>query len=120
MTTSISQISLFDAPATEPPRTDAFINTIGLKGDALKKARRDCVTQEERILNIFRTHNREMTPFEVEYIYERMYARIPITSIRRSITLLTTKHKQLVKCDNMKPGLYGQPNHTWKLAEDGK
>ena len=59
-----------------------------------------------------------MTPFDVEALYSVAYAAVPITSIRRAITNLTTK-KKLVKCpkeEGMKEGNYGKLNHYWKLS----
>jgi len=108
-----AQLDMFGHPVQDD--RSAFHNTIGLKGETLAKAARDCVYQEDRVLNIFQMHRKEMTPFDVEYIYERVYSRIPITSIRRAMSNLTRDGK-LIKGDNMKGGIYGKANHTWKLA----
>ena len=76
-------------------------------------------TQEEYIMDIF--HDRgliKMTPSEVCYIFCEEYKDVPLTSIRRAINTLTNKGK-LVKTDIMREGIYGKPEHCWKLSKEG-
>lgn len=91
----------------------SFFNTIHLSGEELKEARESCSKQEERVLQLFQRYG-AMTPFDVEYFYKNFWNHIPITSIRRAMTVLTDKGK-LEKLNEMKEGNYGKPNHKWRL-----
>lgn len=91
----------------------SFFNTINLKGEELKEAVIICNKQETRILEIMK-YRGEMTPFEVSKLYDGFYDPVPITSIRRAMTVLTEKGK-LEKLDEMKEGNYGKLNHKWRV-----
>lgn len=91
----------------------SFFNTISLKGEELKEATEKAMVQEDMVLFIM-CDGQEYTPFEVQEIYNRIFSPVPITSIRRAITVLTDKGK-LEKLDEMKEGNYGKPNHKWRL-----
>lgn len=93
----------------------SFHNTIHFSDEEVKAADAVCKTQEDRIMAIFHKHNRPLTPFELESLYCEIYPRIPITSIRRSLTNLTSE-KKLIKSDKAdKSGEYGKPNHSWRI-----
>ena len=75
-------------------------------------------TQEESIMDIF--FDRElikMTPSDIWHIYCEEFKNIPLTSIRRAITSLTNR-QQLVKTDIMREGIYGKPEHCWRLSKE--
>lgn len=90
-----------------------FFNTIDLKGRELIEATSQAQKQDDRVLGIFKIF-KKMTPFEVSNIYNSRYPPAPVTSIRRSMTVLTKKGF-LIMCDEMKKEVYGSPNHYWKL-----
>lgn len=90
-----------------------FFNTIHLSGERLKEIQKQCGLQEARVLEIMAS-GRQLTPFQVQEEYERLYPAIPITSVRRAMTCLTDKGF-LIKCDKMKEEMYGKPNHMWTL-----
>jgi hypothetical protein len=91
----------------------SFFNTINPKGEELTQARETLSKQEQRVLQIMRGKE-SMTPFEVIVTYNRWFKPIPITSIRRCMTVLTEKGR-LEKLDEMKEGNYGKPNHKWRI-----
>jgi len=95
---------------------EIFFNTIHLGGVELITARNKCSKQDERILNILIKH-KKLTPFEVMDIYNSLYPVAPVTSIRRSLTVLTNRGL-LKKCDEMKIERLGTKNHFWKLIEN--
>lgn len=90
----------------------SFHNTIGESGETLLVSNENCKTQEEKILDIFRVLDDKLTPFEVCYAYNSIYAPIPITSVRRAITNLTEQNK-LIKTSDMKNEVYNKRNFTW-------
>lgn len=90
-----------------------FFNTIDLKGTELLNAIDKAQHQERKVLDIMRVY-KKLTPFEVSDIYNSLYPAAPVTSIRRSMTVLTDKGF-LEMCDEMKKEVYGKPNHYWRL-----
>lgn len=92
-----------------------FYNTIGLDESELMQENNNAITQEEKILKIFRIY-KEGTPSETMKRYDRRWPSIPITSIRRSLTNLT-KEGKLIMTERMYTGLYGKPEHCWQLRE---
>ena len=73
--------------------------------------------QEEAIMDIFVDRGlMNMTPSDVWHIYCEEIKNIPLTSIRRAITSLTDR-KYLIKTDIMRQGIYGKPEHCWRLAK---
>ena len=72
-------------------------------------------TQEEYILSFFRSHSGErFTPFQV---WQRLFTeRVPITSIRRAITDLTTEGKLIKHEEDQRREMYGAVNCTWSFA----
>lgn len=90
-----------------------FFNTIDLKGTELAEATNQAQKQDERVLRIFKLY-RKMTPFECWNVYNLFFPEAPVTSIRRSMTVLTNKGF-LEMCDEMKKEILGKPNHYWKI-----
>ena len=82
---------------------------------AISKAK--AYTQEESIMDIFFDRGlMGMTPSDVWYIYSEEFKNVPLTSIRRALTSLTNR-QQLIKTDTMRQGIYGKPEHCWRLAK---
>ena len=94
-----------------------FYNTIFLNGKELKTAHKKTKGQEKLVLNFFRKNYKKMfTPCEVwKYAEKKTKKNIPLTSIRRTITDLTTRGL-LTKTCFQKIGIYGSKNHCWTLT----
>ena len=91
----------------------SYYNTNNERGETLTRSRRRVNVQEREIIAVFNGRpGRKMTPFDVQ---DDVGHHVPITSIRRAITNLTTKGT-LTKCDIMKAGRYGKMNHCWELV----
>jgi hypothetical protein len=75
--------------------------------------------QAECILHIFRERGPVLTPWEVHdlWAYQIGTQRPLITSVRRSMTVLTGRGK-LRKRTDMKMGPYGAPEFYWELVKD--
>ncbi len=95
------------------PAPRSFYNTIGLQGDELAQATYRAGSQEAIVLEFFR-RNRD-TMFGPSEIHQRLFSpRIPLTSIRRAITNLTTAG-YLRKTEAQTLGAYGQKEHYWYM-----
>jgi hypothetical protein len=79
---------------------------------------------ELEILGLFRQvaarrNTPELTP---SMVHQRLWytkgREYPITSVRRALTVLTTKGS-LQKLSKTKTGPYGKPEHFWKLDTSG-
>lgn len=94
-----------------------WYNTINFSGEDLKRENAKAKKQEELILALFKANpDKKLSPSQVHTIVGRKYQIYPpITSIRRALTNLTGR-LELIKTDEMIPGLYHLPEHTWKLA----
>lgn len=91
-------------------QTDPFYNTINLAGEELKGAQANSSKQQQMIFDLFKKWRIAMTPSDVWLQFKQW----PITSVRRAITNLT-KSGKLEKMGEMKMGLYGKPEHKWKI-----
>lgn len=91
----------------------SFFNTIGLTGQPLADADTHMKNQEERILYLFRTYDKDMSPSEVYKYYQLVWPVVPITSIRRGMSNLTRDEK-LEMLDELITGLYGYLEHKWR------
>lgn len=89
-----------------------YYNTNQLSAFELLEAIGKAETQEEAVLKIFQKHKR-FTASDVWKWYGR--DKCPLTSIRRAITDLCNEGR-LVKCTEMKEGLYGKPEHYYRLV----
>lgn len=103
------QASLFD----QQPKP-AFFNTLHLEGKELKEATTQTGKQDSRVLDIFRKAGK-LTPVDAWEAYCRDFPVCPLTSIRRSITVLTGLGL-LQKLNEKKPGKYGKDNYCWKIV----
>lgn len=104
----------FDTPVAE--RTpDRYHNTIPLSGDELKAREMKAESQGRKILDFFRLRpHQSFTPFEVLRLIG--FERVPVTSIRRSLTNLTQcLEHYLIVTGEKRPGDFGDPNNCWAL-----
>ena len=91
----------------------SYYNTNSETGDTLTTSRTRVNVQEREIIAVFNGRpGRKMTPFDVQ---DDVGHHVPITSIRRAITILTSRGL-LTKSDAMKLGRYGKMNHCWELV----
>src|SRR5688572_15180494 len=92
-----------------------FYDTISLSEEEFIKEEVNAINQEDRIYKIFRVYKKG-TPSEILKRYEERWPAIPITSVRRSLSNLT-KEGKLIMTDQMFTGLYGKPEHLWRVVE---
>jgi len=93
-----------------------FFNTNGLSGDQLAAAISSAKTQEEKVLFLFRINGVSMSPHEVHTKWIQYFDEVPLTSIRRAMSVLVSRHK-LIKTDQLVQGKYGKPNYRWKTVD---
>ncbi len=96
--------------------SDKFFNTIGLTGEALWLANRDAGTQEDIILAWFKWQRPHGSASPSEIHRKALPERVPLTSVRRAITNLTND-RRLVKTGKQVKGIYGKPEHCWRLPQ---
>lgn len=89
----------------------SYYNTTNLEKEALKKCRKAVVSQEKKILEIFKNHQIPLSPTD---IFSNFFKKTPLTSIRRALSNLTRDGK-LEKISKMKIGSYGKLEHCWRL-----
>lgn len=96
-----------------------YFNTTNEKGGTLKQYQKKAMTQDEKVLLIFKEADTMLTPFQVLMKWKAKYHRPspPLTSIRRAINTLT-KYRKLVKTNKKGVGAYGRPVHYWRLANE--
>jgi len=91
----------------------SFFNTIHLPEPDLKAAKAQTGLQDQRVMAIFREKGK-LTPVEAWEAYCQAFPACPLTSIRRSITVLTGRGL-LRKLPEMKAGRFGKPNYVWSV-----
>ena len=91
-------------------KNEGFFNTIGETGQELKESRANANKQETRILELM---TEPCTPFEVHRLYCLKYPEVPITSIRRAMSNMSSKGL-LEKTEQKKTEKYGKVNYLWK------
>jgi hypothetical protein len=96
-----------------------FHNTLDLPESELKARQLKAGSQNQIVYAYFYSHPYlAYTPVEVwQFLINRglISSRTPVTSIRRSMTDLTTEFKLLKKTKEKKPGEYGIDNFMWRL-----
>lgn len=93
---------------------DFFHNTIGLLPSEKIEREAKAIRQVDRVLEVFKQNpNQDFTPTQIFLMFGQQY---PLTSIRRSITDLTSAG-DLVKTDNMRAGMFGEKNYCWQYAK---
>ena len=90
-----------------------FYNTIELTGNELEKAQLKAGTQDYEILALFKLKGSDLTPSEVLNAYHHW--NVPLTSVRRAINTLTALG-YLEKTKTLRMGMYGKPEHAWRLC----
>ena len=93
-----------------------FYNTISLDNTQLTKANAEALKQEEFITEIFKANkNKPISPSQVHKVYGKDFSKnVPLTSIRRAITNLTSKGT-LRKTGIMVTGIFGKPEYCWVM-----
>jgi len=92
-----------------------YHNTTNQTDLFVKEATNKCISQEEEVLLIMKTH-KELTASQVWDLYNVFDNNSPLTSIRRALSNLTHEGK-LTKEDKTKIGLYGRPECYYTLNE---
>lgn len=96
-----------------------FYNTINLNHPQLLHVEFEAQVLEELIKKIFQANPRvAMSPSQVfKVVQEDFKKKYPLTSIRRAMTNLSDPGygRVLEKTDAFVMGLYGKPEHLWKL-----
>ena len=94
----------------------SYFNTTNSSGAQLQQYQGTAKAQEAHILKIFQNRvGYAFAPSEVRaMVVSVVQADVPITSIRRAMTNLTTAG-QLEKTSQQKPGPYGRPEYLWRL-----
>ena len=104
----------------ETQRELIFHNTIPLEDENLQQARTKAHAQKEMVYEMFKQfQDHNFTPYEMFKLITNSGGCAILTSIRRSITDLTTEHR-LIKCQRSegRKGAYGMLNRTWKFNPD--
>lgn len=88
-----------------------YFNTTSASGAALQPYQDKAKSQEERILKFFAASERFLhTPSEIRR--DVFDDAVPLTSVRRAITNLTTEGK-LFKTSKKREGPYKRPEYCW-------
>ena len=91
----------------------SFYNTINEKQPELALAWKRTEAQKEAVKKIFNSYPLGLTAFETWRIYESHGFTCPLTSIRRSVTDLTTEG-YLIMTPDKRTGGYGAKNYIYK------
>lgn len=92
-----------------------YFNTTHLSGTELAESKAQTGLQDQRVLDIFKFHQQKFTPVQVWEQYQNWHGRVCLTSIRRSMTVLTKKGL-LRKTDEKRMGKYGKVNYVWEVV----
>jgi Fe2+ or Zn2+ uptake regulation protein len=93
-------------------RETTFHNTIQLRGESLKQAKQQALSQKERIFEFLKSRpGVKFTPRELH----RHFPEMELTSIRRSLTDLTTEGRiqNTKQSGTTKEEVKGKPNYLW-------
>ncbi len=100
----------------------SYHNTNKEKGATLFESNKKAETQEEKVLDIFKT--KEYNNITPEFVQACYFPDTPLTSIRRAFSNLADpdRYNAIEKSDVMVMGNYGKKVHTWNLkgTSDGK
>lgn len=88
----------------------SYYNTINLDKSKLIKALLKADNQMHKVRIIFNSYGM-LTASEAHSYFP---SNVPLTSIRRAISDLQSEG-YLIKTDNMKEGLFGMPEHYYKV-----
>lgn len=90
----------------------SYFNTTNETGGLLKEYRRKASSQDVLVLEMFMNGE----PYSPSQVQSAVLPNAPITSVRRSITNLTTIGK-LIKTGRKVMGLYNRHEYCWKLND---
>lgn len=90
-----------------------YYNTNKESGETLILSQVKASNQDDVILLYFKNHPREL--FTPDEIHDKTGLSCPVTSIRRSMSNLSTAGK-IVKTDTMREGKYGKNTHCYRLT----
>lgn len=98
------------------PHVQPFYNSINLNNKELSKENANSLKQEEFITAIFKANlNKPISPSQIHKVYGKEFSKsVPLTSIRRAITNLTSK-EVLRKTSIMVTGAFGKPEYCWVM-----
>jgi len=100
---------------------DTYFNTTNQSGENLKYYKRKARSQDEEVLEIFKSpYTRNVSPEMVMgYLKAKdpeKYGNTPLTSVRRAFSNL--KNRSLIyKTGTLVKGDYGRPVHVWALVK---
>lgn len=94
-------------------RTNSYHNSLPITDEnVLEQKEAKAKSKDKQILEYLEAHpNQSFTPPELHLLLGQQG---PLSSVRRSLTNLT-KAGKLIMTDEMRPGLWGDPNHCWRL-----
>jgi hypothetical protein len=92
----------------------SYYNTTKIKGYELIAYKKRAESQESLVYNCFLDYKKPLSPSMILY---KLGLNCPITSIRRAVTNLTLDNK-LIKTNDTTRGIYGKPEHLWRLKTD--
>lgn len=98
---------LFHQPDDTP-----YFNTTHAIGDQLLEYHQKAEDQNDVVMAVMKVRRRMSPSMLVPYFP----ANTPLTSIRRSMTVLT-KRGLLIKLDEKVPGNFGRQEHVWKYPD---
>jgi Fe2+ or Zn2+ uptake regulation protein len=96
-----------------------FFDTIDLPKEEATLANIRAGSQTDLVLKIFKKHRGvRFTPFEIWVELLKKDKKILLTSVRRSITVLTTAKYLTKHRDKQRKAGFGQNNCTWEYNEN--
>jgi transcription initiation factor IIE alpha subunit len=95
----------------------SYFNTTALKGKNLERGFKKAESQDKIILDCF-LRKRSLTPSQIYRFRQSVgLGNVPLTSIRRSITVLTDDGR-LIKTEKRRIGLYGRWEYVWEVNSE--
>jgi len=93
-----------------------YFNTTNKAGKDLQDSEKKAIGQNEKIMQFYRSLKIGSPSNVWSYVFknESPYNGTPLTDVRRAITTLT-KAGKLEKTNMKVIGMYGKPEHIWKL-----
>lgn len=92
-----------------------YFNTTSETNPQLADYRDQAASQQDRILLWFHRNGKPASP---SMVWAQVFdGKTPITSVRRAMTCLANDNL-LVRSDRKRDGIYGRPEHFWKLPSN--
>jgi len=92
-----------------------YFDSTNLPEPELQQSKAITACQNAQVLDLFRKHGRPLTPSQVWRYASDGGSRVLLTSIRRSICVLT-EAGALEKLESKREGAYGRREFEWQLA----